>query len=86
MGQRWIVAIFDSALQAFGQPVFVQAVAAGVRSFTDEVNQAREGNQLHDHPEDFDLWQLGTFDDESGVFENHRQLVVRGKDCVRISN
>lgn len=66
--KRVVCAVFDRAVQTFGQPFFVAAVGAAVRSFTDEVNRKADDNALHAHPEDFELWHLGWFDDEHGAF------------------
>lgn len=82
-----IVAIRDRAVNAFGMPNFVPALGGAMRSFADEVNRKdSEGrNQLSAHPEDFDLFELGTYDDQEAVFElleRPRQVAV-GKDLVR---
>lgn len=82
MAKLSVVAVFDSAVQAFGRPVFVPAIGAGIRSFADECQKKVEGNNLHDHPQDFALHYLGLFDEETGVFfdgENKRVL-IRGQD------
>lgn len=83
--RRYVCAVFDSAVQAFGQPFFVPALGAAVRSFTDEVNRRVPDNALAAHPEDYVLHALGTFEDESGVFdvsEDSRRVLCRGKDVV----
>lgn len=75
------VAVFDRASQLFQRPIFVRAPGEAVRSFTDEVN--RKGDQASDlakHPDDFDLYQLSLFDDNSGEFAGTQTLLVRGKD------
>jgi len=75
------VAVKDSAVQAFNRPFFVPTVATAVRSYTDEVNRAAEDNQMYRHPEDFELWVIGAFDDEKGEFlPSERQCVCRAKD------
>lgn len=82
--KRKVCAVYDHAVQTFGQPFFVAATGAALRSFTDEVNRAAGDNPLHVHPEDFDLWELGSFDDELGSFDpSERRIVTRGKDVVR---
>jgi len=83
--KRYVCAVFDSAVQAFGQPFFVPALGAAIRSFTDEVNRAAPDNALHSHPEDYTLHALGTFEDETGTFEvseDSRRVLTRGKDVV----
>lgn len=83
--KRYVCAVFDSAVMAFGQPFFVPALGAAIRSFTDEVNRKAPDNSLSAHPEDYVLNALGTFDDEMGVFEvseDSRRVLCRGKDVV----
>lgn len=87
--KRFVCTVKDLASQLFGQPIFVPAVAQAVRGFRDEVAREAppEQNPLHAHPEDFELWCLAIYDDESGRFEcpaDYPQLVVRGKDVQRV--
>lgn len=77
-----IMSVRDRAADVFGQPFFVAAVGVGIRGFKDEINNASNGNQLFKHPEDFDLYLLGEFDDSTGEFDVKRpEMVVVGKDC-----
>lgn len=80
-----VMAVFDSAIQAYGRPIFVPAVGAGMRSFMDEVNRVQEGNALNAHSDDFELRSLGLFDEETGRFETPDEIVTvaRGKDVKR---
>jgi len=80
-----VVSVFDRASEAFGRPVFVPAKAAAIRSFTDEVNRDDPANDLRRHPDDFDLYILGEFDDSKGIFltdDSYPAVLVRGKDVV----
>ena len=63
-----ICSIRDSAADAYGRPFFLPSVGVAIRSFTDEVNRSAEDNQIYQHPEDFDLFELGEFDDATGRF------------------
>ena len=63
-----ICSIRDSAADAYGRPFFLPSVGVAIPSFTDEVNRPSEDNQIYQHPEDFDLFELGEFDDTSGRF------------------
>lgn len=83
MSKLFACACFDSAVQAYMRPIFVAAPAAGVRSFVDEVNRKDDANPLYAHPDDFELRQLGIWDDETGLFENDLQLLCRAKDMKR---
>jgi len=81
--KRAVCAVFDSAINSYGQPFFVPHVGSALRSFVDEVNRKAPDNQLSGHPEDFALFHLADFDDETGKFsETDRGIVslARGKD------
>lgn len=78
-------AVKDRAADAFGRPFFVASEGLGIRGFLDEVNRAAEDNPLNKHPDDFDLYRLGTWDDNSCLFElevTPKQLML-GKNAVR---
>ena len=76
-----ICCVKDRATEAFGSPMFLQAIGQAVRSFTDEVNRVEKDNQLANHPDDFDLYELGCFDTDDGRFDVFvPRLLTRGKD------
>lgn len=78
-----VCAVRDRALDAFMQPFFAPSVGIAVRSFGDEVNRAE--SPMAAHPDDYDLYQLGTFDDATGRFavgDGPRQVAI-GKDVRR---
>lgn len=68
-----VMAMFDSAAEAFGRPIFCPAVGAGVRSLADEVNRSAPDNPMFNHPQDFSLFDLGVFDDSVGLFTLHER-------------
>lgn len=79
-----VVAVYDTAVQAYGRPIFVPAVGVAVRSFNDEVNRKVADNQMNAHPEDFALFHLADFDEETGKFiEVEQRCLSRGKDVVQ---
>jgi len=78
-----VVAIRDKAIEAFGQPIFVSAVGQAVRSFGDEVKRVDQNNGINKHPEDYDLFLLGTYDDQTGeLYSQTPEVVAVGKDYV----
>lgn len=78
-----IVSVRDGASGAFGRPFFVVARGQAIRSFQDEVNRQAQDNDLNKHPEDFDLYCLGSFDDNSGhLTAQQPELLIRGKDAL----
>lgn len=65
--RKVICAVRDAKAEVFGRPIFVNTVGEAVRIFTDEVNRTSSDNVYANHPEDFALYELGTFDDNSGL-------------------
>lgn len=78
-----IVAVRDSAVGAYMQPSTVRAPGQAIRGFQDEANRQDPQNTLWAHPEDFELWQLGYFDEETGDITMEKQMLIRGKDAKR---
>jgi len=83
---QYICTVKDRAADAFGRPMFVPSTGVAIRSFSDEINRNNADNQLYNHPDDFDLYELGSFDDNTGLFSLHEQpkLLSLGKQ-VKIS-
>lgn len=81
-----ICTVKDRAADAYGRPMFVPSTGVAIRSFSDEINRNNADNQLYNHPDDFDLYELGSFDDNTGLFSLHEQpkLLSLGKQ-VKIS-
>jgi hypothetical protein len=76
-----ICTVKDRAADAYGRPMFVPSTGVAIRSFSDEINRNNADNQLYNHPDDFDLYELGEFDDNTGLFALHEQpkLLSLGK-------
>jgi hypothetical protein len=74
--QLVIVAVKDRAADAFMRPFFVPTPAIAVRSFMDEVQRDAADNQLFHHSDDFDLYEIGIFDDSTGRITSHEDMKV----------
>lgn len=57
----------DSASQAFGRPFYAPHAGVALRSFGDECNNPE--SDFNHHPEDYELFELGVFDDSDASFE-----------------
>lgn len=78
-----ICAVRDSAVDAFMNPFFVPHVGAALRAFTDECRKA--GTTFNAHPEHFELYELGTFDDATGTFVmKERRSVALATDLAQL--
>lgn len=85
MASHVVVAVLDRKILTFAYPMFVTHVGTALRGFTDQVNNSERGNMLHDHPEDFELYELGTYDDQTGKFVLHEEprRIAMASDCVK---
>jgi len=80
-----VFAIRDDKAEAYMQPFCTQTRGQAIRMFTDSVN-AQDGQQrsvISDHPEDFGLFELGTYNEANGViltFQEGPQFIVKAID------
>lgn len=75
-----IFAVRDRATDQYGNPMFLVASGQAIRSFTDEVNRKDATNLMYTHPDDYDLYELGEYDTESGRFETKNpEMIAIGK-------
>lgn len=76
-----VYSIFDKAVNAYLRPFFFQADNQALRMFTDECCNA--DSPLSAHPEDYALFRLGTFEDNSGDLEaEEARCLGRGHELV----
>lgn len=80
----YVCSVFDSAAQAYNRPIFVPSPALALRSFGDEVKRIAPDNAMNAHPDDFELYLLGEFDDSNGQFISPQAptLLARAKDLI----
>lgn len=73
-----VFAIRDEKAEAFMAPFVMPAVGLALRAFSDLVNDA--GSSVGKHPSDYQLYQIGEFDDSSGllVASNTPVLLANG--------
>lgn len=74
--EHQVVAVKDRALDTFMRPFFTPALGAAIRSFQDEIN--RTESEMNKHPDDYDLYHLGHWDDASGAFQSFQQPIQIG--------
>lgn len=77
-----VCAVRDSAADCYNRPFFVASAGVAVRSFGDEVQRAAEDNAMNRHPEHFELWELGVYDDATAAFE----LLPKARSLARASD
>lgn len=65
MAQLKICAIKDRQLDSFITPFPMQSLGQAIRGFRDEVNNPQ--SDLHKHPEDYELYHIADFDQDTGA-------------------
>lgn len=64
----YMVAMRDIVANVFGAPSVAPQLGAAIRAFGDGCqNTGDPNNTLAKHPEDFELWVVGEWDDETGM-------------------
>lgn len=79
-----IVSVKDTAVQAFQALGQVRTRGEANRAFRDLINN-QENKQMNQHPEDFELYILGEYDDQTGELApspSKPELLARGKDVT----
>ena len=73
---RVLVCLFDKRAELFHSPVVVNKLGVVYRQIQDEIARGGADNPLAAHPEDFQLFEVASFDDETGEVVPHLSLVA----------
>lgn len=74
-----LYSLFDSGVGAFMKPFWSDHKANAMRSFTQVVNdKSNPDNMIANHPDQFVLFELGAFDQPTGVFSSHASPLSLG--------
>lgn len=79
-----IVAIRDKQMNGYAAPMAVPTIGIAMRAFMQQCNDAN--TQLNKNPEDFELFHLADYDDETGKFNNlptPKQLAIASNHIIR---
>lgn len=76
------LSVRDRVADSFDQPFFMPHLNVGIRAFSDAINNPE--SHLSKHPDDYDLYRIGTFDPLTGllVAETPSQIAL-GKEQLR---
>lgn len=61
-----VYAIRDAAIKCFVRPFYARSDAEAVRSVSDVCKDST--HPFSQHPEDYEVYKLGEFDEETGLF------------------
>lgn len=82
-----VCVVRDAAADVYGRPFFAVATGEAIRSFTDEVNRNAADNIMAKHPQDFELFELGHYNDEDATLDvGVPRSLIRGSDAVIKTN
>lgn len=82
--KHYVFCVKDRLADVFGQPFQQANRASAIRAFSDSVNAVGDTNMLNKHPDDFDLYELGTFDDNSGMYATGvPEVIALGKEIFK---
>lgn len=75
-----VFSVFDRQSAAFDRPFYTATRGTAVRGFRDAIQD--KASPFHAHPDDYDLYYLGTYNDQTAVFtlEATPELVALGKN------
>ena len=75
-----VLSVFDKATGAYMRPWYAQTEGQALRLFIDEL---RSGNSpIKDHPEDYSLFQIGTFEDSTGELTSNIKCLARAHELI----
>lgn len=79
-----VFSVRDVVSDTYGRPFYSFNTSTALRSLKSEVNNKVVGSVLFESPDDFELYLLGEFDDETGRFDllDRMQFVVRCSSLV----
>lgn len=75
---RIVCAVQDRKSELFASPLLFVNEADAIRNFADAIGREDAQSMLFLHPDDYDLFRIGTYDDSDGILipENHRRLLT----------
>lgn len=71
-----VFSVYDAKVEAYCQPFFMGSKGQAHRSWVDVVNDPT--TQFHKHPEDFTLFEIGEWDEDTADFKNHEANIPIG--------
>lgn len=66
-----VFSIWDETAELYSQPIVSQNAGTAIRSFIKAVNDGDPTNNLGRFPHSFQLFEIGTWNDETGIIEMH---------------
>lgn len=83
-----LLSIRDTKAEIFMTPFTVPTLAVAFRDIAAEIARGGDANQLSLFTKDFELWQLGTFDSETGLLDassDGQDFPAKVCDCTALT-
>lgn len=74
--KHYIYSVYDRLAETYGPLNEFQNDRIAKRSF---LEACKEVDGFKQHPTDLEIHRIGTFDDESGYFENDKEIIEKGE-------
>lgn len=74
-----LFSIYDVKAECYEKPFFMKTTSMAIRAFQDVVNDENVQSAIAQHPEDYILFEIGTFCDEDASFQIYEAPVSVGK-------
>lgn len=83
MAKLRMFVVYDSKAEIYNTPFCMNTVGAALRAFADQANDP--STMIGKYPTDYDIFEIGTFDDNSGKIEAHeaRAHLAKAQDFVK---
>lgn len=80
-----IVCLRDIVANVYHQPMFAHHLGGAIRSFGDACQNKPEGNQVGQHPEDYELYHCGEWNDATGEWKYLSEIDGNQTDFKQIA-
>ena len=82
-----LYSVFDEKASSFGSPFYLETDGMALRLFSDQVTDSSHPSLLNQHPEDFKLYCIGQFDNDSGevIKESQPRFLANGSDFIEVN-
>lgn len=73
-----VFTVYDAKAEIHLNPFFLKTAGEATRGFEQTVNDPSSNSQLSKTPEDFTLFEVGVWDDENAIFQQHEAKIPLG--------
>lgn len=76
-----IISLYDRGAEYFRPAAAIRTRGEAIRGLRDQANNPE--TEIGSHPTDYELWQVGEFDDQTGEITPIKELISRAEDQVQ---